>query len=994
MFAIILVLCLFQAAYSMNSHQFHFSGGNIAYGSVPREVYIVGYWYIHRNDSRFQDLFKMGYKQDHLRNILYVCKENIDSKLISAGSIAAKRQKIDKVNSLLTGFNPRKVTPYINDLHDCQALKLEDYELKVSYSNGSPIKVKRFTVVHHFKQHGSVLFVDAWGVAAFHYRAKHTDAHRLKYCENDEIAFPVIFNKRPVCPRPALQSTIVQNGLLTVYKPNIISVQKTAYRCYLETTYITTKQEFFGAKSNNLPLVQVVQPILDKDVCLEWVKTRNCNGISTKIKLLSYSRFNGKMTKISDTRIATTNKILPLKYRWMYTYQYTIANCIIDVGYIRTTPPFNNMLTSWGLIGSDHLYGSNFTQSGGEIIVWKAFETKDLCNYVPLSSFDAKRITYNSKDFLEQDPNPGASEMYHFVSDVEKSVYTSDDTQVTSHELYNCIDDDTNQTLYAINDGIILSWQEGASLNDEEGDFLDIDITKSQKKYHVHYAFDDVTQLETDSDTDKTLISTPGGGGQEDSSCSSNGEIPDSPCRQTHDVHFSQSHNISNEDFIPKRQADVKPTLSEKDKSTTLFAMVNYLAYKFREYQNHEVVRRATSWCENQQHLYDIQQMLARSSPSTIISSYLNRPVQAENIGNGVYNTHYCNIIEDYIVVDNLYVDNHDIAPKLRVPYRDLYEKAGVTINPNYCFTMPIVIFREHMGANKYKIGQMYNDHTISTVEMPWIEECKFDRYFFHYIGHEIHVFMSYKRISITHIDVLFDYALRLKNNVNQLKSMHNGTASKRKLIEPLLENTRFVDIHTKYQPSFMKPIVLGFQNTETYSYKQRRRSISSLEGLLAHLSASRFDDRKLRERTRGNVTFGPSGSVFKHAVEGVASGLKILTDSIGDVIEHAIERGGGVLDTAIGTTSDTLENVADFFSGGVIKIIIILVALAAVGIFIYYIFKEKLLQNDDSNVTKSHIQSTSRQFNHIPMYEQNLQPQNCSTVTERRTNYDYIEDF
>ncbi len=448
--------------------------------------------------------------------------------------------------------------------------------------------VQRFDIKHNFTTHGPLLFIDPWGVAAFHYRAKQSDSLKLQYCENDDASFPVIFNKRPICPRPALRSTVVEDGKVTIYKPNIQSVQKTAFQCYVETTYIETYSNFLSGKSNNIPLSTVVRVMSDPDKCRMWMATGKCDLDGFRFENLVH--FDDRIFNLTNTRRATKNKIR-INYHWLSTNAYTIANCIVDTGYIRTTPPFKTMLTPWGYVPNDNLYKSHFARAGGEMIVWDAFEKDDTCNYVPISSIDGKKVVYNSKDFLEQDPHPGATEMYHFVSDADKSVYTSDDTQVSDIANYNCLANETNQIVYAINNGMMLAWQKGGSIY-EDDDVLD-DVGRSQTVYHPHFAYNDLTVLqELDNETD--INSVPGGsdgGGGELQQC----DEDDGPCRQSYFVAKPSTGEISNADFTKPSNRVRNPGLSNENSTTPLFSMVSYLSHKFEEYQTSEVVRRASA---------------------------------------------------------------------------------------------------------------------------------------------------------------------------------------------------------------------------------------------------------------------------------------------------------------------------------------------------------------------------------------------------------------
>ena len=493
----ILLIISFNAIQAINTHQFRFMGGNIAYGNVPKQVHIVGYWHIHKNNSNFKELTDKGYsRMSDLRGKLYKCSKNVADKITLINE-EAENKKFGMIRKMLSKKKPAFLSPYIN-IDGCELLETTPYKIQKHHDNSlgqtNGFMVDKFEFHHNFSSHGPIIFVDAWGVAAFEYRAKESDAHKILYCENDDTTFPVIFNKRPICPRPALKSTVVTEGKLTVYKPNVQSVRRKAHQCYIEYTEIVTYMDFVGTEEiENKPIVAKVKPV-SAELCRRWIDTNECD--ITGLEFNHLADFNKTIDIISETRRATTSPIT-FKYYWMYTMEYTIANCIIDIGYIRTTPPFKTLLTSWGSVPNDFLYANNYSRIGGEVIVWNNFKKDNLCNYVPITSMEAKRITYNSKDFLEQDPHPGATEMYHFVSDAEKSVYTSDDTQITDADLYNCITREKNQILYIINNDLVLSWEEGGRINEE---YDDIKLTSNEKLYYPHHAFNELTVDECDSD--------------------------------------------------------------------------------------------------------------------------------------------------------------------------------------------------------------------------------------------------------------------------------------------------------------------------------------------------------------------------------------------------------------------------------------------------------------------------------------------------------------
>ena len=943
-FGFLLLIMSSTITNAVNTHQFRFMGGNIAYGNVPKQVHIVGYWHIHKENPNFKGLTDMGYNREtDLKGNLYKCTKHVAQKITLINE-DAENKKFGMIRKMMSAKNTSLLSPYINT-DGCDLLPTSTYIIKKQYDNSlsqqkssnKDLYVAKFDFHHNFTSHGPILLIDAWGVAAFEYRAKESDAHKILYCENDDTSFPVIFNKRPICPRPALKSTVVEEGKLTVYKPNVQSVRKRAYHCYIEYTEIETYVNFIGDESiENFPLARKVKPV-SADLCRKWIDTNECD--ITGIEFHYLADFNKTIIQLSETRQATNNPI-KMKYVWMYEMSYTIANCIIDIGYIRTTPPFKTLLTPWGYVPNDFLYANNYTRIGGEVIVWNQFKKENLCNYVPITSIEAKRITYNSKDFLEQDPHPGATEMYHFVSDAEKSVYTSDDTQITKPELYNCITKEANQILYIINNDLVLSWEKGSRINEE---YDDVKLTSNERLYYPHHAFNELTVEECDNDDDAacTKVSTILGGEASNRKCDPSTDIE---CRQSYSVHKPLEVNTSNRTEQFQFSDDTKDT-------TPLFSIVNYLRVKFEEYQNQEVIRRAQAWCENQQHLYDIQLLLARISPSVIVSSYLNRPAYAQAIGNGVYSTHYCQPIKDYIVVNSLFVNNTEIAPFMgNKTYAELYKAVGVTILPNRCFTMPIIIFSDTLSIDEYRIGQLHHDQTISTIRFPFVEECKLDRFFFHAIDEHVYVFKNYKLLSQTALSNLFDHATRLKNAENHLSKMKNNQTSSRAQIDPLLENTQFIDIYTKYEAKVVKPVVIGFKNTELYSYRQKRRMIASFEDVIAHTNEARFDDKRLEAKIFGFRREGGPTFSFKGIVDSVSDGVKYLTDVVGDTINYAAGKASNTAGNVFRRTEQTLGGIFKYFSNGFVQVGIIVVILAVVGLFAYYFIRSKLLSDDDDD--------------------------------------------
>jgi hypothetical protein len=312
----------------------------------------------------------------------------------------------------------------------------------------------------------------------------------------------------------------------------------------------------------------------------------------------------------------------------------------------------------------------------------------------------------------------------------------------------------------------------------------------------------------------------------------------------------------------------------------------------------------------------------------------------------------------------------------------ELYEAAGVkTSMKNLCFVMPIIIFRYDITSNDYRIGQLQHDQSISTISMPLVEECKFGRQFFHVVKDQVHVYINYKKVSQTPIDMLYDHATRLAENEAYLKDINIGKEKLRPSIEPLLENTQFIDAYTKFEPTKVQSLLLRFDNTDIYGYRTKRRIISSFEDLIAYSNQARFDDGLLHSKTRGFMSSTSGGDL---------SGLGDQIINIGETILRGVNTVVGTGVNTVEKVGSVLDNVADFFTGGFLKVIIIVAAIACCGLVVYMMVKHRLLSEDEDDHRPNYASFPALPPSYYPTYPQRLEEQQVKLRNNAFNNVEF----
>ena len=123
-------------------------------------------------------------------------------------------------------------------------------------------------------------------------------------------------------------------------------------------------------------------------------------------------------------------------------HNYFVNNCIYEEGEIYATPPFFDLTSSFGAIPSSHLKKSSYTRPDGLTIVWDRFYPSDLCMWTLKSTANARKVTYDTANILNQDRNPNVKEVIMYVADAIHQESQTDNTLRVDVKELNCVSPD------------------------------------------------------------------------------------------------------------------------------------------------------------------------------------------------------------------------------------------------------------------------------------------------------------------------------------------------------------------------------------------------------------------------------------------------------------------------------------------------------------------------------------------------------------------------
>ncbi len=279
----------------------------------------------------------------------------------------------------------------------------------------------------------------------------------LKWCNEGVVAEFAAFNSRPDCgdndggpDQAGLSPYQETEGLAVLFKPNILAVETPAYKCVLMETRIGTHLYFFGTRTEwKKVFYKPVAPAL----CRRWFATKRCS--------------HGPLRKMSGAASLTaygnwrTNKKDYYYYIWPNYNEYSIFNCLLSEGFVRSQPPYGSLVSSHlGRLPAGYGAGPGaptHISTGSAVLVWDRFDPDRLCYYKKRMSFAAVKRTYTGQD------KPG---LVNFISNTTMTTFASRQRSAFNPRGSNrtCLLESARGTteFYALNQDLVLAFTPGA----------------------------------------------------------------------------------------------------------------------------------------------------------------------------------------------------------------------------------------------------------------------------------------------------------------------------------------------------------------------------------------------------------------------------------------------------------------------------------------------------------------------------------------------------
>lgn len=610
-------------------------------------------------------------------------------------------------------------------------------------------------------------------------KRKHKDDEQLLWCTRSDSNSYVTFGDRPICPRHVMEDASVEPGTLTVMKPNIVVQKFNAYSCSVLSTTVTVNCRGLGLfRSIDPGIDQPVSP----EICRSWVDSKKCEF--GELTLLN----NGDTGK----RIYATKNVPTATYDFFKSclggigVSNTAKNCVLKEETIRFMYPYTQLDTPLGSYPLSNV-ANGYVNGTFRTIIWDSVQLKDVCKYIPFETINVMKTTYGKLDtyHLEHSSYNIIKEVIHFKSDKHAAIYVATDTQavdVKDIPYSGCMH--KNYETYSLKGNVILQYISKSNLNNlKTGIYTNVrHIPRNIKR--------------TTGNFSQTL-------------------------RFYENTNYNYDTTSCNITGINEGYKCVHQTLkSRRRRSVLTNPQMQYLYDVLNNRLDSTIKNITMSWCEQQQHLYDLYLSQATIDPSKVFSTFLGRNVKVRNHGD-VYALLPCVYINftTITVVESLYINYK--------PLRTVYINKGVRINDDDCFTRPIVNFTKN-GQTAF--GQLVSPNEISS-SLTNIGKCRGVSFYnrlqtdrqhvrFFKLSHYYYVFKNNILSNVINAD-------SISNEKEINKRMKANEGSSRSHIDEIL-NIKSVDIFTPMELDEDEYLEI-FDPGELYSYKERHSEIDSI---------------------------------------------------------------------------------------------------------------------------------------------------------------------
>lgn len=887
----------------------------------------------------------------------YMCSSGIDKRIVEVSSEKIHKKLENKLKTLreTDGLSRIPSQHAIIDPKGCKIVRVTQQKKKKSRK----IISFDFEVQHTFKRFDTILFVDAFNVAAFHYSPNHNDGNNpTGHWSNNPVScdittgeqVPFRLSPRPTCPHSEHRSKRVDNGVLKTYVPNKIVETHRAYKCYVVEQAVYASTNLIGGKDRKF--LRANTKGVDEETCREWIKTKSCRIENRGPKECgggeqTFSLFpvHGSMREYASYNKYTFKCDPPWKAFHVNEWRYFIYNCHIKIGEISATPPLFTLTSSFGMIPIDRQYNTSYKRSDGLTVIWDKFQPTDLCMWTLKSTANARKITYDSENILKQDRNPDVKEVIMYVADDIHQAAQTDNTLRIKGDKLHCVTPhyhDGEWEIYTNVDGSeLFIFFEGERIRHGG-------VQHGIQAAHGQIAVDTRTRNITTVHHSTTFRATPSGPASVIEPVQQSTANKTTTATQWRDIQASLTvtNNLTLEDRV-----SIEDTL-------------NYLTFKMKELDDTRIEQRGLQQCYNNQFAHDTFVTMMNIDPSTTLSNRLGVTVIADIIGNGFYAYRTCEdvkvirVLEDLFTTSNLtYILNaktHENHTRIRVS--KYISSKGVVIDPRKCLSQPLVVFRNKLTRVE-NIGQLMLNNHINTKGVPFLEYCdgRHNEKIFH-IHDKVYRFRQYELYKTIPFVTNAGVAQRIHDRD---KAARRHGRQKKKVNDDLADIKILSVTPPRVRETPMPQIMTGLVGHTMYNMTERQSSLSTLTRIVEHtISDAEIEKQYTQQLLPEDPDFYSADSDFGEimgeigegvgmAVAGVATGLIRGADGL-------VKEAGTLTKDVVDTAGGVLSDIGSALTGSLGAILLPIAIALAIGLAGFLVVRYFMTKKDGKPVIVS----------------------------------------
>lgn len=828
-----------------------------------------------------------------------------------------------------------------------------------------------FTLTVTFDNYKPIVFVDALGVGLFTYKrafeatrhSGHRSGNPVRFCGGvDYTGDMYTFEPRPKCPTTTPKDARHHGrAMITVFKPNIVSVRRSVTRCVQHVTHVHAYENIFGTSRDAWKKARTAKTTPAD--CREWKRTKNACGSFSRSSMEedddisprhyhmhpNQCRFVEQHSQNQAAQEYMTDPYLQYHYSGGDVNTYDMRSAMLTEGFMEVSMPTTTMVTPWMTIPKEFKSKGEY-EINNVTLVWDAFEPDDLCLYVPRFRGEVSYIKYKHSDYnVPLDPINPASERYtmFLMADHYGAMFNVDsDQRITNVSALNCMPHKTDFRTTVYQSGtdqiIMVTVVDEGNTNRYDTSHIPEPMRHMGVDEQAHSGF---SEIRYDPKT-KSVHGATGENSATHVNPTRTGDIS-----KVHDL-ATQFSSVKRSDKSGFTQTVVPPT---QPTDLTSVDTINYVLYQQTEIQKENMHIRAQQNCFINQLDWDVYTQLLDLNPSRAISTRLNMAVEASHGGNSFYNVKMCELAVDVVVIPTLRTSSEEpvtVGGKATT-VKEIVKTMGVAPDPEKCFAMPLVVFTSSLSGIQV-VGQLSLEGIVRIDRMSYLEACGKNKAHIFMVGDYGHFFFDYAKNFTERYNVVrnaTDRFLQATMHIRGGESAPPGS-SRRDIAIAEFRQHALSKIHTLtiVQPTNLKE--KEYRHYPTGLFSNNLYSVAEMQsvslGLMKVMEEQNYERFAMKEFAMdwGNDV-GSSDSGIFHGSE------KFLEGS-GDFFLKLGEGGGALLYGLGGGLGQTLKGagegvgaagkgifsgIGDALKGTILTLALPLIAvavLAIVGVIIY----------------------------------------------------------